>query len=409
MAFEIKMPQLGLTMEEGTVGNWLKKEGDQVKVGEALVEIETDKLTTQVESEFEGVLLKIVAPQGTEVPVQGVIAYIGKAGELAGSTPAQIRKPDTAAPVPIAATGAPASAAPKGGRIKISPFAKKTAAKMGVDYSGISGSGPGGRIVQKDILAAAKTRPAAPAASALSSSALPAANMGLELMDGDEVVRAAGMRKTVAHRMFKSHAETPAVTTNVKVDVTALLELRKKLNETMERKYSINDFILKAAAKALGKHRNILVSWDGDRIIQRAHINLGMAVALDVGLIVPVIRDADKMALDTIYDMARDFAERARSGQLNPDEYQGSTFTITNMGMFGTESFTPIINQPDAAILGVCAVQDELDMDENGKVFKKQVMRISLAWDHRLIDGSDAAKFQKTIKELLENPMSILL
>ena len=408
MAFEVKMPQLGLTMEEGTVGNWLKKEGDNVKVGEALVEIETDKLTTQVESEFEGVLLKIVAPQGTEVPVQGVIAFIGKAGESVGDTPAKISapnaQPDIPAPITVPGVQIPASVKPAGGRIKISPFAKKTAAKLGVDYSVISGSGPGGRIVQKDILAAAKTS----ASATTQVSALPSSSV-LELMDGDEIVRLAGMRKTVAHRMFKSSSETPAVTTNSKVDVTELLELRQKLNTEMERKFSINDFILKAAAKALQKHRNILVSWDGDRIIKRAHINLGVAVALDAGLIVPVIRDADKMGLEMISGTAKNLAERARSGQLSPGEYQGSTFTISNMGMFDIETFTPIINQPDAAILGVCAVQDELDMDESGKIFRKKVMRISLTWDHRLIDGSDAAKFQQSIKGLLENPMTILI
>jgi pyruvate dehydrogenase E2 component (dihydrolipoamide acetyltransferase) len=414
MAFEVKMPQLGLTMEEGTVGNWLKKEGDSVKVGEALVEIETDKLTTQVESEFEGVLLKIVAPQGTEVPVQGVIAYIGKVGESVGTASAQAPAPSAqqAAPAAVAGAAIPAAAAKTGGpggRIKISPLAKKTAAKMGIDYSALSGSGPGGRIVQKDILAAPKTPAAASASAAPLSSALPGGSMGLTLMDGDEVVRIAGMRKTVAHRMFKSATETPAVTTNSKIDVTKLLELRKKLNEEMEKKYSINDFILKAVAKALQKHRCILVAWDGDRIIQRAHINLGMAVALDAGLIVPVIRDADRMGLDTLSDAAKDLAGRARSGQLGPDEYQGSTFTISNMGMYGVESFTPIINQPDAAILGVCAVQDELAMDDDGKVFKKKVMRISLTWDHRLLDGSNTALFQKTIADLLENPMSILV
>ena len=284
MAFEVKMPQLGLTMEEGTVGKWLKKEGDEVKIGDKLVVIETDKLTNEIESEFEGVLLKIIAPQGTNVPVQGIIAYIGKAGEQVGDAPATA---PVAMPVaaPVAVSLAPAMTIAPGRRVKISPLAKKTAAKLGVDYAAFIGSGAGGRIVQKDILAASTT---AAAPVPVLSSAL------IEFMEGDEVVKATGMRKIVAQRVSKSHSEIPAVTTTSKIDVTELLEFRQKINEKMERKYSINDFILKAVAKALQVNRDILVSWDGDNIIKRAHINLGMAVALDAGLIVPVIKDADK-------------------------------------------------------------------------------------------------------------------
>ena len=417
MAFEVKMPKLGLTMEEGTVGNWLKKEGDEVNIGDILVEIETDKLTTNVASEFTGVLLKIVSPEGTEVPVQGLIAYIGKAGESVGDaaveTPVSNIKQSPSVLETKPEIHAVAASIAIGKRIKISPLAKKTAIKLGVDYSRLSGSGPNGRIVQKDIIAAEKMPASAtsltPSSGASLSSALSTNNMSLELMDGDEIIRVAGMRKTVAHRMFKAHTEIPTVTTTTKIDVTRLTALRAKINEETGEKYSINDFILKAVAKVLSAHRNILVSWNGDSIIQRAHINLGMAVALDVGLIVPVIRDADKLGLDTISSMAKNLAERARSGQLNPDDYQGSTFSISNMGMLDIETFTPIINQPDAAILGVCAIQDEIDIDDNCKPFKKKVMRTSLSWDHRLIDGSGAAKFQKAVKELLENPIRVLL
>lgn len=421
MAFEVKIPQLGLTMEEGTVGNWLKNEGDVIKVGDPLVEIETDKLTNIIESEQEGVLLKIIAQQGMEVPVQGVIAYIGEAGEIVGNEtaaaePSEVTDSSVAVSevcAPLAASATDTTPLPAGGRIKISPLAKKTAAKLGIDYTMLSGSGSGGRIVQKDIInAEAATGFSAPAAAVddlLQTAAPPSGNMGLELMEGDEVIRLSSMRKTVAHRMFKSHSEIPSVTTNAKVDVTKLMALRKQLNAEMERKYSVNDFILKATAKALQKNRSMLAAWNGDSIIKRAHINLGMAVALDVGLIVPVIFDADKMGLDMISDKAKDLAERARSGELNPEEYQNSTFSISNVGMMGVESFTPVINQPDMAILGVCAIQDELDMDDDGKLFKKKVMRTSLTWDHRLMDGSDAAKLQNAITELLENPMSILL
>lgn len=415
MAFEIKMPQLGLTMEEGTVAQWLKQEGDTVAKGDVLLEITTDKLTSEIESEADGVLLKIVAKEGEDVPVKGLLGYIGEAGETVGDA-APAAAPAAAAPAPAevpAAAPAPAPAAKAdGSRIRISPLARKTAAKLGVDYQNLAGSGPSGRIVQKDILAAAeaaKQQPA-PVAEAPAAAPAPAAKSGeLELMDGDEVVKLAGMRKVVAERMAKSAREIPTVTQNVKIDVTKLVAFRKQINETSGQKFSMNDFILKAVANALRANPHILVSIDGNQIIKRAHVNLGMAVALDDGLIVPVIRDADKLSLSQISATAKDLAVRARENKLAMDEYKGSTFTISNLGMFGVETFDPIINQPDAGILGVCAVQDELDMDDEGKIFKKQVMRISFTFDHRLIDGAVAAKFELAIKELLEDPMRILL
>lgn len=414
MAFEIKMPQLGLTMEEGTVAQWLKQEGDTVAKGDVLLEITTDKLTSEIESEADGVLLKIVAKEGEDVPVKGLLGYIGEAGETVGDAAPAAAPAAAAAPaeVPVAASAPAPAAKADGSRIRISPLARKTAAKLGVDYQNLAGSGPSGRIVQKDILAAAeaaKQQPA-PVAEAPAAAPAPAAKSGeLELMDGDEVVKLAGMRKVVAERMAKSAREIPTVTQNVKIDVTKLVAFRKQINETSGQKFSMNDFILKAVANALRANPHILVSIDGNQIIKRAHVNLGMAVALDDGLIVPVIRDADKLSLSQISATAKDLAVRARENKLAMDEYKGSTFTISNLGMFGVETFDPIINQPDAGILGVCAVQDELDMDEEGKIFKKQVMRISFTFDHRLIDGAVAAKFELAIKELLEDPMRILL
>lgn len=414
MAFEIKMPQLGLTMEEGTVAQWLKQEGDTVAKGDVLLEITTDKLTSEIESEADGVLLKIVAKEGEDVPVKGLLGYIGEAGETIGDAAPAAAPAAAAAPaeVPVAAPAPAPAAKADGSRIRISPLARKTAAKLGIDYQNLAGSGPSGRIVQKDILAAAeaaKQQPA-PVAEAPAAAPAPAAKSGeLELMDGDEVVKLAGMRKVVAERMAKSAREIPTVTQNVKIDVTKLVAFRKQINETSGQKFSMNDFILKAVANALRANPHILVSIDGNQIIKRAHVNLGMAVALDDGLIVPVIRDADKLSLSQISATAKDLAVRARENKLAMDEYKGSTFTISNLGMFGVETFDPIINQPDAGILGVCAVQDELDMDEEGKIFKKQVMRISFTFDHRLIDGAVAAKFELAIKELLEDPMRILL
>ena len=408
MAFEVKMPQLGLTMEEGTIGQWMKQEGDTVAVGDALVSVETDKLTNDVESEFAGVLLKIIAQEGTDIPVQGIMAYIGEAGEVIETAGAQVEVSAQAEETPVVSATKVEAAAPvdlqAGGRIKISPLAKKTATTLGVDYTMVAGTGPGGRIVQQDIFDAESKGVGAPGAQIFTQ-----ASGNLSLMDGDEVIKPSGMRKTIAERMVLSHTQIPTVTTLVKTDVTKLLELREKINEEAGKKYSVNDFILKATAKALAENRQMLVSWNGDTIIRRGHINLGMAVALEEGLIVPVIHDADRLGLQALSETAKDLAIRAREGGLSPNEYQGSTFSISNMGMMDIETFNPIINQPDAAILGVCAISDELDLNEAGTPFKKKVMRLALTWDHRLLDGSDAAKFQKSMKDLLENPFLLLL
>ncbi len=412
MAFEVKMPQLGLTMEEGTVTRWVKKEGEAVKAGDVIVEITTDKLTSEVESEFDGTMLKIVAQEGEDIPVKGLLAYIGEPGETVDSTAAA---PDTAPVVevaPVVAAPMEAVAVTTSGRVRISPLARKTAAKMGVDYANVKGSGPAGRIVQKDILTAAQSAPVvAPVATpaAISTPAPTIASGSIDLMEGDEVVKLAGMRKVVAERMAQSRREIPSVTQNVKIDVTNLMKFRKQVNEDLGVKYSVNDFILKAVAKALKNNKHILVTLDGDKIIKRAHVNVGMAVALDEGLIVPVLKDIDKMSLEEISATAKDLAERARTNKLSMDEYKGSTFSISNLGMFGVETFDPIVNQPDSGILGVCAVQDELVMDDEGNISKRQFMRISFTFDHRLIDGATAAKFELAIKELLENPMKILL
>lgn len=422
MAYELKMPQLGLTMETGTIGEWLKAEGDPVSVGDPLVQIETDKLTNDVESEVSGILLKIVASPGEELPVQAVLAYIGEPGETIETPSAtdtgeasgkgEETLPEEKNEEAVSKTVERGS----GGRIKISPLARKTARRMGVDYTGLTGSGPGGRIIQKDILQAEKNaKPAKEdnAAKAAKSGSVPAElsfeNVGLPMMDGDEVIKITGMRKTVAARMYKSTSEIPSVTTTVKADVTELWKLRKQINQEMDVHYSINDYILKATAKTLRNHKKLLTAWDGNQIIQRAHVNLGMAVALETGLIVPVIRDADRLAVSDISAQAKELALKAREGRLTPEEYQDSTFSVSNMGMYGVESFTPVINQPDAAILGVCAIQDELALNTEGEVELHKVMRLSMTWDHRLMDGTDAAAFQADLRALLENPMKILL
>ena len=420
MAYEVLMPQLGLTMEEGTVSQWIKHEGDEVKTGDVIVEITTDKLTNEVASEHDGVLLKIVAQEGEDIPVKGLLAYIGQPGEAVGDAPAApaaapaAEAAPAAAAAPAAPAAAPAPVAANGKRIRISPLARKTAAKMGVDYSGIAGTGPSGRIVVKDILAAAeaqKNAPAAAPAAAAAPAKKEAPKAGLELMEGDTVVKLTGMRKVVAKRMLASHTEIPPVTQNIKVDVTELMKFRKMLLAETGKKYSVNDLVLKAIAKCLTQHPEILVSFDeaNHQIIQRKHVNIGMAVALDAGLITPVIRDADKMGLDTLSATAKDLAARAKENKLTADEYKGSTITVSNLGMFGIETFTPIINQPDSVIVGVCAIEDELQMDDEGKLSKHQVMRLSVTLDHRTLDGAVVAKFEMDLRDILQNPMSIVL
>lgn len=412
MAHEIKMPQLGLTMEEGTVEKWLKRVGDPVKKGEAVLEISTDKLTNEVESEFDGILLSIVAQEGQDVKVKGLLGYIGENGESLGSAPTPVEPVVEAAPSAVVV--APAAAATVSGRIKASPLAKKTAEKLSVNLSAVSGHGPGGRILQRDVLdakendaVAVAVPSAAPVNTSVPADALTVKN--LEVMQGDTVTKISPMRRVVANRMFTSASEIPTVTQTVKVDVTALMAFRRKVNEKREAKLSVNDFVLKAVAKALRQSPAILVSLDGDRIIKRAHVNLGMAVALEDGLIVPVIRDADQLSLEALSAKAKDLASRARENKLSADEYKGSTFSVSNLGMFGVESFTPIINQPDAAILGVNCISDELVMEDNGSITKHQMLKISMTYDHRLLDGSSAAVFEAKVRELLENPLEIIL
>ncbi|QIQ20573.1 dihydrolipoamide acetyltransferase family protein [Zophobihabitans entericus] len=415
MAYEIKMPQLGLTMTEGTVGRWLKREGESVNKGDVLVEIETDKIATEIESEFSGTLLKILQQEGEEVPVQGILCLIGEANEnvagvtetVATSVPEVVQSEPMINTAIKPAVSAPVANSSVNGRVKASPLAKKMAMDKGIDLSVVSGSGPGGRIVKQDILNHKSTSSPIPVGG--NESVSKKADFVANTSERREKMKS--MRKTVASRMLQSHLEIPGVTQTVKVDVTCLLALRKQLNAERDesQRFSINDFILKATSKALWLHKEMLISIDGDEIIYHDHVNLGMAVSVDSGLIVPVIRQAESLTLESLSVQAKELAKKAREGTLSAQEYQGNTFTISNLGMFGIESFTPIINQPDAAILGVCAVQEELALSQSDELLKKQVMRLSLTFDHRLLDGVVVAKFQKTLTELLENPMNMLL
>ena len=422
MAIEILMPQLGLTMETGTVERWLKKVGEPIKAGEPLIEISTDKLTNTVISEYDGVLKSIITPEGTEVAVKGLLGYLTSPGEISVASAVASHERPQPSPTPPDSTAlvkiTPVPPKTPGGRIKVSPLARKTAVQLGVDITKLPGSGPGGRILLRDVLPAKEQgttvrdalcadKTAAPHQHAAAASA-PLPVKGLALMEGDVVTKMSAMRRAVASSMFTSAIEIPTATQTIKADVTELLVIRQQANEKRASKLSITDFILKAVASALRQHPAMLVSLDGDNIIRRAHINIGVAVALKDGLIVPVIRDAGSMSFETLAKIAREIIVRAREGRTLPDECIGSTFTVSNLGVFGVESFTPIINQPNAAILGVNSIYDELVMADSGEIKKRQMLCLSVTYDHRLLDGITVAKFQAGVRALLENPLELL-
>jgi pyruvate dehydrogenase E2 component (dihydrolipoamide acetyltransferase) len=405
MTTEIRMPQMGLTMTEGIIGSWYKQVGDQVKIGELLYNVETDKLANDIESEAEGTLLAIYAQAGDTVPVQGLLCVVGQPNkkitipDAAGKTSRSVRSGGAGAEEQIETTevSRQEDLGQQGGRIRISPLAKKTALAMEVEYQSLIGTGVGGRIIRQDILQYAEQT------KKVTSVLRPEVNTTVE-----KRIKLQGMRKVVAERMYRSYFETPVVTQNMKIDVTDLVQLRQQINGNREWKFTFNDFFLKAVAKALAANKHILVTLDGEEIIQHEYVHLGMAVAVLGGLIVPVIRDADQLTLEALSKTAKDLSVRAREGKLGVDEYKGSTFTVSNLGMFGIEAFTPIINQPEAAILGVCAIEDELVIvDEKITVRKK--LRISLTYDHRLLDGATAAQFQLAVKQLLEHPWEIVI
>ncbi len=424
MAFEVIMPKNGMDMKEGVLVNWLKQVGDRVEKDDPLIEIETDKITMEEPAAYSGVLLAQLVPAGTTVPVLQTIGYIGEPGEkipeaassaAPSAVPAEKAEPSAqAASVAqkvsgegIAATPyakklasdngiALSSVAPSGKHGEVvgadvqavlaTPLAKRIAADKGIDLKAITGTGVGGKITKEDVL-----------------------RVGIvEAVGDDTVIRMTGMRKAVARNMAEASL-VPTVTESTEADVTKLLELRASINEGREEKISINDIVLKAVAKALSRHKGLLVSMgEADTIIQHSHVNLGMAVALDEGLIVPVIEDADQLSLEALALKAKDLAARARSGKLQQSEYTGSTFSVSNVGMYGITSFTPIINLPNAAILGVCGIKDELVL-KNGQVAVAKRMGLSLTFDHRLVDGVPPAQFLVTLRKLLENPIEVIL
>lgn len=406
MATEVIMPQLGLTMEEGTIGKWIKQEGDKVNVGEVLVEITTDKLSSEIESEVEGVLLKIVAQEGEDIPVKGVIAIIGEEGEKVDTPQAP-----KAAEEPKAEEAPKSIEAPKPasvtetGRIKASPLAKKIALDLGVDLTKVTGTGPNGRIVQKDVLAAEAQPAAQKSESAPAQAKVVPASAPVAAQSGDIVKPLTNMRKVIAKRMQTSKNTAPHVTITTEVNVDKTIALRSKLNaKNTDVRFSYTDILVKMAAVALRNYPKLNSSITEDSIILHDKVNVGVAVALDDGLIVPVVKDADRKGLKAITKETKDLISKARSNTLSPDEMAGATFTISNLGGYDIDGFTPVINLPEAAILGVGRIVKKPIVNENDEIVPASMMVLSLSFDHRVIDGAQAAEFLKAIKGYLEDP-----
>jgi pyruvate dehydrogenase E2 component (dihydrolipoamide acetyltransferase) len=450
----ILMPRLSDTMTEGVIADWHKKVGDMVKKGDILADIETDKATMELESYKEGKLLFIGAQKGEKIAVNDLLAVIGDekkvdlpkiqaavknkgvAGPVAapataagssaqGAAPQTSTTPATAgsaAPqgAPAASNGSAATAGPglsigADGRIKASPLAKKLAAEKGIDIAQVPGSGDGGRIVKRDVdsfvpgKAAAAAQPGSAATAGSSEQPgkgfVPAAPLGQVSF---EDVPVSQMRKVIAKRLAESKFTAPHFYVTMAIDMDKAVESRAKLNEISPVKISFNDFVVKAVALALKQHPAINSSWLGDKIRVNHHVNIGIAVSIPDGLLVPVVRFADTKTLSQIAVEVKDFAQKAKNKKLQPADWEGSTFTISNMGMFGVDEFTAIINQPDSCILAVSAIQ-QVPVVKNGAVVPGNVMKLTLSCDHRVVDGAAGAAFLVTVKGLLEEPLRMLI
>jgi len=416
MAIKIEMPKLSDTMEEGVIAKWNVKEGDTVAAGDIIAEVETDKATMDVEVFDGGTILKIVPGEGDAVPLGGLIAVIGDAGEdisdiLEGSggvgngaaeESAPAKEEPQAAEAPLAPV-AEAPSASDDGRVKASPLAKKIAADKGIDLNSVNGSGPEGRIIKKDLETytptGGLTKPAAASA--------PAPVRTFESFESKEI-KVSQMRKVIARRLSESKFTNPHFYETIDIDMKAAFAARKAMNEANDVRISFNDIVVKACAIALTRHPAINSSWLDDIIMQHGDVNVAVAVAIEEGLMTPVINHADKKGLAEIYAETRELAGLARDRKLQPDKMEGSTFTISNLGMFGIEEFTAIINPPNACILAVGAIRD-VPVVENGAIVPGKRMKVTLSSDHRVVDGAKAAEFLNTVRNLIENPLSMLL
>lgn len=415
MASEITMPVVGLMMDTGTITKWLKKEGDTVTKGEEISEMETEKMSSPIESPADGVLLKIIAPEGSELPPGALLGIIGQPGEdissFTGSPVPAIAsaQPPTSAPANAVATPVAETQAvkPAGqvGLVRISPLAKKIARDNGFDYTVLVGSGPQGRIVRKDVEQALASGPVvAPAAVAIPATTIMP-------QDGDEVIPYSGMRKAIGENMSRSWQVAPRVTHNTSVDIRRLLEVRAMINAGREKenKVSITDLLVRIVAKSLKMCPFMNASLSGNQIIRHGAINVGVAVAVDRGLVVPVIKWADKKNLDQVNAELRQLAGKARDIGLSAEDMQGGTFTISNLGAYNSvDHFSPIINQPESAILGIGRTVDTLALVD-GEVVSRPMMGLSLTFDHRVIDGAPAANYLRILMDIIEDPIKYLL
>ncbi|WP_299643876.1 pyruvate dehydrogenase complex dihydrolipoamide acetyltransferase [uncultured Ruegeria sp.] len=432
MPTEILMPALSPTMEEGTLAKWLVKEGDTVSSGDLLAEIETDKATMEFEAVDEGTIGKILIPEGTEgVKVNTAIAVLLEDGESADdistspaavpeAAPAAAAGNEAAAPA-VSEAPAPAPAAPvkaDGGRIFASPLARRIAAQKGLDLAQIAGSGPHGRIVKADVEGATATAPApTPAAAAPAAAAAapagPSADMVARMYEGREYeeIQLDGMRKTIAARLGEAKQTIPHFYLRRDIKLDALLKFRSQLNKQLEGrgvKLSVNDFIIKAVANALQQVPACNAVWAGDRVLQLKPSDVAVAVAIEGGLFTPVLQDADMKSLSALSTEMKDLAARARERKLAPHEYQGGTFAISNLGMFGIDNFDAIVNPPHAGILAVGTGVKKPVVGDDGELTVATVMSVTMSVDHRVIDGALGAELLKAIVDNLENPMVML-
>lgn len=427
MAHEVIMPKLGMAMVEGTVIAWKKRVGDAVKKGEGIVEISSEKIEMEVEAPADGVLLRIDVGEGGVVPYGTVLGVVGQPNETAAAVPAAVSaaaQVESAASLAAAeptsataATGAPAAGgapvlaegAPARSRegVKISPVARKMAEEAGLDYTNIAGSGPQGRITKEDIeaaLAARENEGNAPAGQA-------AADEGPIGETGAEHIPVTGMRRVIAERMQNSLMQSAQLTMTAHADVTDLLRMKEQVSGELQDRYgvklTVTDLIARAAVLALSRHKEMNSAFLGDRIERYEEVHLGIAVALEKGLVVPVIRRAGKLSLAELSREIKSLGVRARQNQLAPDEMKGSTFTITNLGGYGVETFTPILNPPETGILGVGAVRDT-PVFIGDELVRRSMLPLSLTFDHRVLDGAPAAAFLAAVKRYLEEPYSLL-
>lgn len=417
----VTMPRLSDTMTDGTVATWLKKVGDTIKEGDILAEIETDKATMEFESFQSGTLLKIGVQEGESAPVDSLLAIIGPAGtdvsgiDGKGAAPAaeskaEAPKEDKKEETTTAANGEVAEISNDGGRVFASPLARKIAQDKGVSLNQVKGSGENGRIVKKDIEnytpQAAQTQPTAQSAAV----AQPVADVKPFVPAGEvstEEVKNSQMRKTIARRLAESKFTAPEYSLTIELDMDNAIASRGVINAVPDTKVSFNDLVVKACAMALRKHPQVNTQWKDDVTVYNHHISIGVAVAVEEGLVVPVLKFTDNMSLSQIGTAVKDLAGKAKSKKLSPADMEGSTFTVSNLGMFGIQEFTSIINQPNSAILSVGAIIQK-PVVKNNQIVVGNVMKVTLTCDHRTVDGATGAQFLQTLKQYIENPVTML-